>query len=825
MCKREHIYEQKHSFLRVVSSSIKMEIDIVGFKCYKSASFKFVESGLVLLKGCSGAGKSTILQAIMWCLFGKIRSVDRNIGSKKGKLSVTIKITLGGKMVEIYRQKRPSVLKISVDGNEQVDDVAQAQINELFGSHDICKLCCYLEQNQTNHLFRVSSSEKMSLLGRIAFNESDPTPYIQRIEEQLKEEKVRFQVLQDTFKRECDDFAEFIKSQDIDPKDGKTEDEMSELFELKVSLEKEISSLRVKSVKHHESVSAVKILDERINSYKTSLDQYGDKDFDEEITRLNPIVDSLMELKHSTTKVQQLESELKECESKLLRYEGIEECTELELYKSNNNFDLYSSNLKKAEMCGVDYDKDSIEHKKEFVRCSLKIQPSLKVHKNMMDVYEKISKIEVYEVDEDTIRTQENRISEIKRASEVMECPKCGQHLLHIHKSLEVCECVDNVKSDKELDTEERKLDELKEQLKSNKERSALIEQFNKLKDMYTEEIGTITKDELKVLGEHSSKRLESSLISEYEKIIPILHSIEHIEKPTEDVEILKLGVQKSKLLDERTTIKSKHDECLVVNERHKKECGEHTVDDLEELREKMQNAKTCRSLRKSLLNQIDECTKERDLHIPHIDESISETLDQCEEKIREVLNFIEKARVTNEAVRRQKSLKDQREEIVETSKCIVHLERLKGIAVEVECKVLQQTVNSINSTVNILSENIFDDPIGIELKLHKKLKTKKIIKPGVNLEIRYKGGVYDNPNDVSGGEQDRLSLLIMLAMNRMSGSPVIMLDETFSSLDESIKEHCLRALRSAAPDKLVLCVDHGGVEGHYDQVIQIGPD
>jgi len=63
---------------------------------------------------------------------------------------------------------------------------------------------------------------------------------------------------------------------------------------------------------------------------------------------------------------------------------------------------------------------------------------------------------------------------------------------------------------------------------------------------------------------------------------------------------------------------------------------------------------------------------------------------------------------------------------------------------------------------------------------------------------------------------------LVTLALNRLSGSPLMMLDETFSSLDEGIKEHCLRAVRSATTGKSVICVDHGGVEGYYDQVINI---
>jgi len=106
---------------------------------------------------------------------------------------------------------------------------------------------------------------------------------------------------------------------------------------------------------------------------------------------------------------------------------------------------------------------------------------------------------------------------------------------------------------------------------------------------------------------------------------------------------------------------------------------------------------------------------------------------------------------------------------------------------------------------------------------LYKKIKSKKdVSKPGLNLEISYKGFTYDNINLLSGGEGDRISLALLLALNSVSNSPIILLDEAVSSLDSTLKESCITAIKSI-PNKTVICVDHDDtLEGFYDSVLKI---
>lgn len=58
-----------------------MRISLRGFKCHVSSDVEFADDSLNLLSGRSGAGKTSILQAIMWSLYGSMRGIYDNTGA------------------------------------------------------------------------------------------------------------------------------------------------------------------------------------------------------------------------------------------------------------------------------------------------------------------------------------------------------------------------------------------------------------------------------------------------------------------------------------------------------------------------------------------------------------------------------------------------------------------------------------------------------------------------------------------------------------------------------------------------------------------------
>ena len=227
-------------------------------------------------------------------------------------------------------------------------------------------------------------------------------------------------------------------------------------------------------------------------------------------------------------------------------------------------------------------------------------------------------------------------------------------------------------------------------------------------------------------------------------------------------------------------------------------------------------------SLCESVEKDLDNAQQQKSEALTHLEYGLEKEITVKEERLKTTQKKVENAITANNALHKKNSLTILRQEVVDLSQKAYYLERLKGIAIDVECKVLQQTVDSINVTINVLAEAIFEEDIRVELKLYRKVKTTKKIKPMVNVEIRHKGGIYENPSEMSGGEEDRLSILLTLALSRLSGSPLLLIDETFSSLDDDLKEYCLRAIRSVTSNRIVLCVDHSSIEGYYDQVLNI---
>ena len=104
---------------------------------------------------------------------------------------------------------------------------------------------------------------------------------------------------------------------------------------------------------------------------------------------------------------------------------------------------------------------------------------------------------------------------------------------------------------------------------------------------------------------------------------------------------------------------------------------------------------------------------------------------------------------------------------------------------------------------------------------LYKKLKTSENIKPIVNFDISYQGGKFDNIDQLSGGEGDRASIALTLALKRLSSCPILMLDESLASLDLDIKETTINSIRENITDTVIIIM-HDGIEGIFDDVINV---
>ena len=134
-----------------------MYVKLKNFRCYENVTFTFDDNGLSLLYGKSGKGKSSILMAINFALFGIGNKVVR-----RGETSCYVEMQFGD--MKVVRTKRPNRLIVN---DIYEDEVAQNIINEKFGI--TFNNTGYIEQNATNSFIMMTPADKLQFLEKFAF--------------------------------------------------------------------------------------------------------------------------------------------------------------------------------------------------------------------------------------------------------------------------------------------------------------------------------------------------------------------------------------------------------------------------------------------------------------------------------------------------------------------------------------------------------------------------------------------------------------------------------------------------------------------------------
>jgi ABC-type nitrate/sulfonate/bicarbonate transport system ATPase subunit len=195
------------------------------------------------------------------------------------------------------------------------------------------------------------------------------------------------------------------------------------------------------------------------------------------------------------------------------------------------------------------------------------------------------------------------------------------------------------------------------------------------------------------------------------------------------------------------------------------------------------------------------------------------ESLSKEEDRLRKYLPILEKVNELTSNDEELGRLETKRESL---SKTISQLSQLREIIIATRGERLSSFIDAVNMFLNQLLRFIFEDDITAELRLYRENKTNAKIRPVVNFNIYYRGNVYDSHTYLSGGERDRLSLALTVAFSLASHSRILILDECLSSLDETMRETCIKALRRVAPSGVVLNVCHSVIEASHDAIVTV---
>ena len=789
-----------------------MKLRLKNFRCYENREFDFGEKGLTLLHGSSGVGKSTLLMAIDFALFGNGTKVVSH-----GKKSCCVELEIDD--MKIVRKKGPNHLIVN-DSYE--DDAGENIIKERFGNS-----ISYIPQNIRKAFVLMSPSERLDFLESFAFSGTDIAAIKARSKSIIRETSDNHIKTLGNLEFASKILEETPKPQEIP-------------FPIKCAKASRERCIKNEEIRYKNTLILIRRSEKEIELLQAEMNS---------IDILNAVLDEKkMNVSELSEKIISLEEKISN-----LHYSGDENLSnlrkELEYFVKKKDYfllqDRYTENTKRLEELKK---KEQEEHEKikerlwssipkDEIEEQIQLWRDLKVKKTEYDRIEKEMKsLKVDEKDyteelrnlNTQIKTQEELILKLKLQKQIMKCPHCEHKLRVSQNTLILHSENEQISGDvpemiKEL--EKRKTEEVKLQshITCNKVKKERVESLQKELDILLEEIGE-DKDadiitNLKELETYKSENilLESQL--KFSNTIVSLEQNNSSDKRKLDSIVLENNFNSN--LDETELRKKITDETLLLEQikslkqrilesQRQKEKIETEINTLNNTHikkyTKVNSVEEIISLKNAKNDIIVENQKKRD--------EIQIILQQIE-KYKEY----EKTLESWQNIYKKKTFLETQE--IEERKRHAAACLFRDKILEAESIAIQNMIDNINTHVQLYLEYFFpDNPINVRINAFKETK-KEESKPSINLEIDYKGIEHDLTM-LSGGELSRIILAFTLALAEIHNCPLIMLDECTSSLDQDLTSSVISGLKENFGEKLVILIAHQVVQGVFDKTIKL---
>lgn len=778
-----------------------MKITLHNFMKHEDLDITLNKGELTLISGDSEAGKSSILYAIYWCLYGKVQKVYRDDISK-----VYVQIELPN--IIIYRQARPGSIKVIV-GNKTIKGIAaQKIIDQHFHNKDVWKACSLVEQKKECFLLESNYKNRLHILSDLTFDEDDPKVYIKKIENYQSKTKIKyleamteFHVLERQYMNLNDKKYE-IPGEDLE----KHKESLCSNKKKFLLLEKEKNNLAFLKREQEDLEHLLRNLNQQKKSSLKSKLTLGPS-IDLEKLKLN--LDNLRERFKSNSSLQLRVNSYNKIKARLDNLPNTnlelapELITEKYFYEIKNSETEYLRNTKLAKKHLVSYETDAINKKIKDINIAIDehniFHPLINVLSELERLETKNKGIIVKDVSPEEINKQKDLHQEMKKERELLKCPWCIKSVYYKNSIL--------IKSDKVKITEKQ-----------------LEEQFQKVKLLVTEYKNKVEYDKIQSkiyslvekLGSVEREKIKNHLSINIRKNYSIINELEQIKilsPPKYSSSNIRLFITKKELTD---TINSEYSDLgdIVVNITKK------------EVDTKLREYKVAVK-REEKRKELDITIKLLETQIIKIkiDPDIKLQYEKVDTSINKIINDI-----NNEST----YIADQ-EQLILLDKALIStkilsskldsIQSLKEKVINLSCDLLENTVNQIGESSTPILRSIFEKSVVLELKLFKELKGKKVkgqlvTKQMVNLDVYFDSKKHDKR--MCWGEKDRISIALLIALNNYSRSPFLLMDELLGTVSSPIAEKCIKQIKKYIKNKYVICIEHNAVHGRYDRVITL---
>ena len=757
-------------------------------KCYRDRTFDLGESGLSLVSGHSGKGKSSIIQAIHFALFG--------VGTKIASYGATsCKVTLEFDGMTVTRSKGPCKLVVK-DGDfpEVEDDEAQSMINRKFG--EAFDVTGYIPQNAVKSFILMSATDKLSFLETFAFRGTDLVGMKQRCKDHIQEKQTRLteatakleaitEVADEIEEPEYVEFPIPVKNNNYDKAISNERTRLKNTKVLKRRAEEQLAEVQIKIVnaRANEQLRTDNLTE--IDIINTQL-----KDIDEEIasTEVPEPTESLqVELAYIVAN-----RELASCRKQL----DDMRCYEDEAHRVK--FEEAASEL------WLTYEEDEVVE-------MINAHEELLSDSNRVDKLKRRLKTLSLNDDPEQLKIEleivNKKLHNLRVSKESHSCPNCKTRLRFVDGSLDISEGdFDGIPSDEDALSNR--------QLSLTKEIPVLAE-LKEITSSYEDPIpppSEITEDLVYFKEYLSENRRNQKIMDELGNSTKYSITFNDL---TRKVKGLEKGVSepltRSGLLEEELRKAISMSDALTVK-----------IDELQARRKRLESTLHRYTTKNIELGEPEDVSK----LLAHGSE-LGEEISKLELKLKkhtknnEVIDVWEQARkqlaVFNEWNEKIKKLeKGEADARSEYSASLL----LRDKILEAESIAMMNLVSSINSHAKVYLDDFFEeDPIIVTLQAFK--RTKSGVKPQISMEIEYKGMDCDLQM-LSGGEMSRIVLAYTLALAEMFNSPLLLLDECTSSLDQDTTDHVFDSIQENFNGKLTIIVAHQVVTGIFDKTINL---
>ena len=805
-----------------------MKLKLKNFRCYTEQEFDFGEEGLLLLSGSSGKGKSTLLMAVNFTLYGT--------GTKLitfGKTSC--KVELHHQNYVIIRSKRPNVLSLYDSSTEETyeDDAAQSIINQHFG--EAFEITAYVQQNAVNSFLLMGPTEKLNFLEKFVFQGVDIQSIKARSNAYIKLKNEELIAVNSQLELRSNDFEKLVKPVKVNfpiktaNKEISTKNEQTRLKNTKVLLKREEKTFETLN----DELVKIKILDVMLSTYNQKLSENKEK------------------LKLLSSKLSSIESsdfgENEDLLQQIIKYKEFLQKKE-RLTKDEEKLEEMKRNEKGMMMIEINKIKDVLWEDYSYNEAIEMVQTYEELLKDatalsLLNV--KISKLNFTSTDE-KVKNLENlklellklneKYSILKLQKEVYNCPGCKTCLRFENSLLVISKVQSNHEAKKDFDDVSSSIKsitssistlekEVEKQQTINDKHCELTSEIKEIKVKY-EDIPLLNeiKDSLDSMNEYirDHNDMETSM-KKYEKNIENSIFSSSINIMSKDIEKRRKTLSILSFID---VSREEEIRSVLAHESLKKDQIEELNNEINSLNKDNYNSEKILKTLKDNHNAVFSVIRSD----PLLESLISESKKKIEEYKNNITNHedtlkkIEEYNLYKTTIdtynfkKKELEALKKEEKIKKDSYSSATLLKEKILKAESIC--VSNIVDSINTHAQEFLDIFFpNDPIVIRLLAFK--ETKKATKPQINIEIDYKGMDADI-SMLSGGELSRVVLAYTLALSEIFNAPMILLDECTSSIDQELTSIVVEGIKSSFPNKLIIVIAHQVVSGSFDREIKI---